>query len=795
MKKVYAAVLLLITNVAFGQILYEESFETNTNGTNYNTSIAEFSDGFGDFFTRTDGSDIIGSYELTNVDGSYYFAGMDIDGEGATLPVNLSTTSINVSGLSSVDFSVLLAEDDDGTNQDWDDADYFHIMYSIDGGAMQNLIWVEYDGIGNGSGSNGAPLIDTDFNGTGDGAEITSVFTEYTQNIPLTGATNIQFFFESNLNSGDEDIAIDNIVVSTTPTGPFISANPSPLTGFQQFVGNPSPEQSFVVTGSSLTSDISIDVTAGDYEISETSGAGFGTTITLTETAGEVAATTIYVRLNGTAAASPSNGTVTLTATGATDVDVILEGEILDPDPIVFVGPSTLNGFSHFVGTPSAEQSFEVSGEFLTNDVVITAPGEYEISETSGAGFGPTVTLTPTTGTVAATTIYVRLNGTAANYSQNGDVLIESTGAADETVSLEGETLDYTLYPIGVVTTTDANGVADSLDVYVELRGVVHCYDFDGNQGYSFTIIDSEGDGVNVFNFNDVDGYVATEGDSIGVKGTIDQFNGLTQVFAEEITLFSQGNAVETPTVVTVLDESTESQLVTIEGLTLVNGETNWPTNGNIDVTDGTNDFTVRVTDGSPLAGTAAPSGVFDMTGLGGQFDSSSPYDSGYQLFPCSVIVICNVDISTTVDELTITATATGIDYQWVDCNDNYALITGETSQDFTATSNGSYAVILTDGACVDTSDCVDITTVSLSANELTETISLYPNPVENELHIDATEGSIEAIDIVSATGQNVYSKSITEMNTTISTSNWGSGVYFVRVRTLQGIKNFKVVK
>ena len=868
MKKVYAAVLLLITNVAFGQILYQESFETNTNGTNYNTSIPEFSDGFGDFFNRTDGSGIATSYEVTNIDGSFYFAGMDIDGEGATLPVQLSTTSISVSGLSSVDFSVLLAEDDDGTNQDWDDADYFHIMYSIDGGAPQNLIWVEYDGVGNGSGSNGAPLIDTDFDGTGDGTEITSVFQEFSQNIALSGASNIQFFFEYNLDSGDEDLAIDNIVVSTTPTGPFISANPTSLTGFQQFVGNPSAEQTFEVSGSNLTADITLDVTSGDYEISETSGSGFGTTITLAQTAGEVSATTIYVRLNGTAAASPSNGVVTLASTGATNVEVILEGEIFTPDPVVFVDPNVLNGFSHFVGTPSAEQSFEVSGEFLTNDIVITAPAEYEVSLTSGSGFGSSVSLTPTTGSVAATTVYVRLNGTAASYNQAGDVLVESTGATTETVALEGETLDYTLYPIGDVTTNDANGVVDSLDVYVELRGIVHCIDFNGNDGYNFTIIDSEGDGINVFNFNDVDGYVVTEGDSIGVKGQIDQFNGLTQIFAEEIQLFSQGNATVTPQVVSVLDESTESQLVTLEGLTLVNGEATWPGNGNIEVTDGTTNFTVRVTSASSLSGTPTPNYPFDITGLGGQYDNSTPYDGGYQLFPCSVTVLCNVDVTTTltdetisvnatglayewvdcddnyaviagetgesftatvsgnyaviitdgscvdtsacvevvvpecnvdvsvsVDELTITAGATGVDYQWVDCNDNYSLISGETNQDFTATANGSYAVIITDGSCVDTSDCVEITTVGLSSNDFSQNVRLYPNPVTNELNIDVTGSKMVSVEIFSATGQNVYSETVNTSSKMIPTYNWESGVYLINVTTLEGATVLKVIK
>lgn len=791
MKKVYAAVFLLITNVAFGQTLYEESFETNTNGTNYNTNPAEFNDGFGDFFTRTDGTDIAGSYEVTNVDGSFYFAAMDIDGDQPVTPVILSTTQIGVSGLSSVDFSILLAEDDEGTNEDWDELDYFHITYSIDGGAQQNLLWVENDG----TSFNGAPMIDTDFDGTGDGALITSVFTQYTRNIPLSGATNIQFFLETNVDSGDEDIAFDNIVVSATPTGPFISANPTSLIGFQQFVGNPSAEQAFEVSGTNLTADIVLNVTPADYQISETSGAGFGTSITLTQTAGEVLPTTIYVRLNGSVAASPSNGTVTITSTNATDVVVFLEGEILDPVPTVFVNPNALSGFSHFVGIPSAEQTIEVSGEFLTNDLVVTAPGEYEVSLNPGAGFGASVSLTPIGGSVPATTVYVRLNGTVASYNQIGDIVVSSIDAVDKTVALEGETLDYTLYPIGAVTTNDASGVADSLGVYVELRGIVHCIDFDGNAGYSFTIIDGNEDGINVFNFNDVNGYVVTEGDSIGVKGQISQFNGLTQVFAEEIELFSQGNPTVTPMLVTTLGESTESQLVTLEGLTLVNSEATWPGNGNIQVTDGINNFTVRVTSASPLAGTATPTYPFDMTGLVGQFDNSTPYDGGYQLFPCSFTELCNVDVTTTTTDATITATAAGLDYQWVDCDGSFAPIAGEVSQSFTALVNGNYAVIITDGSCSDTSACIEINTIGLSTSDLNTKISLYPNPVSNKLNINSNDVEIISVEIFSATGQSIYSETLNDVNTMVSTSSWESGVYFVNIRTNNGTAILKVVK
>jgi DNA/RNA endonuclease YhcR with UshA esterase domain len=790
LKKLFLAFMLPLSINGFGQTIYQESFETNTNGTNYNTSIAEFSDGFNDFFTRTDGSSISSSYAVSNIDGSFYFAGMDIDGEGASLPVNLTTIPISVAGLSSIDFSILLAEDDDGTNEDWDETDYVHITYSVDGGASQNLIWIENDG----SQFNGAPLIDTDFDGVGDGTEITSTFTNFTETIALSGASSIVFSIEFNLDAGDEDLAIDNINVSTNPSGPIIIAAPNSLSGFQQFVGSPSTEQSIDVSGSSLTADIDVDVTAGDYEISLTSGAGFGSTLTLPQTGGTVNTTTIYVRLNGTAAQSPANGDITLTSAGATNQVVSLSGNIFPPDPIVFVTPSSLSNFSQFVGTPSAEQSIEVSGSFLTNDVIVTAPTNYEVSLTSGSNFSSSIALTPSAGSVSATTVYVRLNGTTANASQTGDITIASTGAISETVSLSGITQDYVAYTIGEVTTNDANLVPDSLNVYVELNGIVHCIDYDGNDGISFVMIDGANDGIAVFNFSDVDGYVVTEGDSITVRGQIQQFNGLTQVFAEGITLNSQGNPIQTPDVVTALDESTESQFITLENLTFVNGDANWPTNGNVDVTNGTMTYSLRVESESPLSGAATPNGPFNATGLGWQFDSSgTPYDSGYQMYPCSVSPLCNLDLTISSMGETIEANAAGASYQWVDCDDNFSPIAGETNQAFTATENGNYAVIITDGQCTDTTDCTTINTIGLASEHLK--LDVYPNPVQNTLTIDAQGSTVNHVKVVSVTGQQIDSLKGKGEKSVLNTSNWKSGVYFVEVSTTKGSKIVKVIK
>jgi hypothetical protein len=213
-----------------------------------------------------------------------------------------------------------------------------------------------------------------------------------------------------------------------------------------------------------------------------------------------------------------------------------------------------------------------------------------------------------------------------------------SGSATAQTVYLSGQTLDYTPYSIGEVTGNDADGVSDSTDVLVSLVGTVHCIDFDGNEGISFTIIDDNNDGINVFNFADVSDYVVSEGDKIAVLGKIGQFNGLTQVVADSILTLESGLPTVTPTIVTTLDESTESQWITIENVNFVNPIATFPSgSNNIDLTDGVNVYTIRIDSDTDIPESAAPQGSFSVTGVGGQYDNSSPYDGGYQLFPCGV--------------------------------------------------------------------------------------------------------------------------------------------------------------
>jgi hypothetical protein len=83
-----------------------------------------------------------------------------------------------------------------------------------------------------------------------------------------------------------------------------------------------------------------------------------------------------------------------------------------------------------------------------------------------------------------------------------------------------------------------------------------------------------------------------------------------------------------------------------------------------------------------------------------------------------------------------LTASQAGATYQWLDCNNSYAVIPGQTAQSFTPSANGSYAVSILYGGCIDTSACITINNVGLDENTLFHT-NAYPNPAGSFIFIN----------------------------------------------------------
>ncbi|REE17036.1 lamin tail-like protein [Winogradskyella pacifica] len=111
--------------------------------------------------------------------------------------------------------------------------------------------------------------------------------------------------------------------------------------------------------------------------------------------------------------------------------------------PTITAAPTTLTGLDYFYNMPpSSEDTFTVEGSLLTNNIVVTAPTDFEISLTTGTGFTNSITLNESSGTVASTTIYVRLISGKAIGTYTDNVEITSTGATTKTVSVSGDVVD-----------------------------------------------------------------------------------------------------------------------------------------------------------------------------------------------------------------------------------------------------------------------------------------------------------------------------------------------------------------
>ena len=157
-------------------------------------------------------------------------------------------------------------------------------------------------------------------------------------------ATPIYVRLQQGLSTGDKtgNIEItstdaDNKTVALTGevAGAVITVSNATLSGFSYCDGHgPSNWQSYTVSGVCLSENITITAPT-NYEISTSSGSGYTSSLSLTQSGGNVNTTTIYVRLKaGLNAASYNGETITHTSSGATQQNVSCSGTV-SPLPLV----------------------------------------------------------------------------------------------------------------------------------------------------------------------------------------------------------------------------------------------------------------------------------------------------------------------------------------------------------------------------------------------------------------------------------------------------------------------------
>lgn len=159
-------------------------------------------------------------------------------------------------------------------------------------------------------------------------------------------------------------------------------------------------------------------------------------------------------------------------------------------------------------------------------------------------------------------------------------------------------------------------------------------------------------------------------------------------------------------------------------------------------------------------------------------------------------LTVVGVNTATSLNGITITAAATNATYQWINCATN-SPVSGAISASFTATANGSYAVIVTQNGCVETSACTAITTVGLDPISLNDFLVIAPNPSHGVfvLHDQQDVLSGQPVTVSNVLGEIVYSIRITKSKTLIDLSAEKNGIYFITVGSDDGKRTTKIVK
>jgi plastocyanin len=154
-------------------------------------------------------------------------------------------------------------------------------------------------------------------------------------------------------------------------------------------------------------------------------------------------------------------------------------------------------------------------------------------------------------------------------------------------------------------------------------------------------------------------------------------------------------------------------------------------------------------------------------------------------------LTINNVDNGITNNSPTLSADLTGAEYIWLDCDNNYAEINGETSQVFTPTSNGNYAVSVTQNGCTDTSACEMVNNIGVTENILSN-LTIYPNPTSDQISIDIKgyNGRVN-VEVYDLQGRLLEAT----INSTISLKKHAKGIYVLKVSYGEVTEEVRVVR
>ena len=150
-------------------------------------------------------------------------------------------------------------------------------------------------------------------------------------------------------------------------------------------------------------------------------------------------------------------------------------------NPTLAASVTALSDFNYTEGNgPSATQNFTLSGSDLTEDVVVTAPANFELCLTANGTFGSTVSIVPTSGAIDVTSVYVRMAAGLGVNSYSGNLTAVS-GSTAATVALSGSVTDMPIAATPTFSLAEGTYLAEqSVSISCTTDGATIYYTTDG---------------------------------------------------------------------------------------------------------------------------------------------------------------------------------------------------------------------------------------------------------------------------------------------------------------------------
>lgn len=151
----------------------------------------------------------------------------------------------------------------------------------------------------------------------------------------------------------------------------------------------------------------------------------------------------------------------------------------------------------------------------------------------------------------------------------------------------------------------------------------------------------------------------------------------------------------------------------------------------------------------------------------------------------CDSIVQIDLTISDVLDKTVylsgaiLDANETEAQYQWLDCDNNYEPVSGETNQNFSPSTSGSFAVQLSNLSCIDTSACTYVLITNLSSSDKLK-LQVYPNPAQNMVVVSSNQ-PVEIV-LFDNTGRKLFAKQSLHRNHVLNIETLVDGIYHLHI-------------